>query len=158
MNRKKKGEGFTMGGHHHPGPNQKPGPPSKFWKGVKKYGGAALEHVARVHFGAGKDSEGNPVAASENLKSGKSDFSYNLPSLKDIFRRKKSKNAETKVEETKNEVVNKVDKEGKEKYGYLPWEEGYTKENEVKYDESGKPIERNPIGAEDLPGADPNLA
>ena len=61
--------------------------------------------------------------------------------IKDRKAKKAAKREDEKVRG--RDAVAAMDKKSKEDYGYLPWEEGYTSENEVQYDEGGKPIKRS---------------
>ena len=63
---------------------------------------------------------------------------------KGIKDRKAKKAAKREDEKARGrDAVAAIDKECKEDYGYLPWEEGYTPENEVQYNEDGQPIKRS---------------
>ena len=60
---------------------------------------------------------------------------------------RKAKKRDTAADESEKlrgrDAVADIDKKGKKDYGYHPWEEGYTPEKEVQYDEDGKPIKRS---------------
>ena len=140
MGRRKKGEGYKMPGHTLPGPKMREsddGPLARFRKALS----GSFEIV-----------NPNTTDKKENWQQQFARTKLGSTSLIDLFRKKKKDDKEKDKTVDKNkplrgsEAIDAVYKETKDKYGYLPWEDGYTEENEVQYDENGKPIplsERN---------------